>query len=203
MGAALIGNMDHFSLNRADLHDWSEERIRKEGIAGTNRELAAYIRAGYVLAPVDKRLTDDDIAVMSMAEIAKVVCEKHGISVAQLKGPNRAQAYVNARREFVVIAYKQKNRSSTAIGRFLGDRDHSTVLHLLRTAGEHEDVQRNNLTKTHCKHGHEFTIENTYLTKDGFRNCRACRNNRRDARNKKRAKARREEEWREARSLSS
>jgi hypothetical protein len=28
--------------------------------------------------------------------------------------------------------------------------------------------------KTHCVHGHEFTPENTYITKDGARGCRTC-----------------------------
>lgn len=28
--------------------------------------------------------------------------------------------------------------------------------------------------KTHCKHGHEFTPENTYVNKNGHRLCRAC-----------------------------
>lgn len=28
--------------------------------------------------------------------------------------------------------------------------------------------------RTHCVHGHEFTPENTYVTKEGWRNCRAC-----------------------------
>lgn len=28
--------------------------------------------------------------------------------------------------------------------------------------------------KTHCKHGHEFTPENTHRKKDGSRNCRQC-----------------------------
>jgi hypothetical protein len=35
--------------------------------------------------------------------------------------------------------------------------------------------------KTHCKHGHEFTPENTYLSKRGLttiRNCRACQRTR-------------------------
>lgn len=27
---------------------------------------------------------------------------------------------------------------------------------------------------THCKRGHEFTIENTYTCKSGFRHCRIC-----------------------------
>ena len=31
-----------------------------------------------------------------------------------------------------------------------------------------------NAAKTHCKHGHEFTPENTYRTKKGSRACREC-----------------------------
>lgn len=32
-----------------------------------------------------------------------------------------------------------------------------------------------NARKTHCVHGHEFTPENTRVTPEGFRVCRACR----------------------------
>ena len=39
---------------------------------------------------------------------------------------------------------------------------------LRRGRGEHSGG------KTHCKHGHEFTPANTYITKAGYRNCRAC-----------------------------
>lgn len=30
--------------------------------------------------------------------------------------------------------------------------------------------------RTHCKRGHEFTPENTYVSKQGFRQCRECHN---------------------------
>ena len=30
-------------------------------------------------------------------------------------------------------------------------------------------------TKTHCKSGHEFTVENTYYTKEGWKQCKICR----------------------------
>ena len=29
-------------------------------------------------------------------------------------------------------------------------------------------------SKTHCKRGHRFTVENTYYTPDGHRRCRTC-----------------------------
>lgn len=32
--------------------------------------------------------------------------------------------------------------------------------------------------RTHCKYGHEFTAENTRLTREGWRDCRACRRQR-------------------------
>jgi hypothetical protein len=31
-----------------------------------------------------------------------------------------------------------------------------------------------NLAKTHCIHGHEFTLENTYVNRRGWRSCRRC-----------------------------
>lgn len=40
------------------------------------------------------------------------------------------------------------------------------------------DMVRNgnhfNAAKTHCKHGHEFTPENTYIRPSGYRTCRTC-----------------------------
>lgn len=40
-------------------------------------------------------------------------------------------------------------------------------------------------SRTHCRNGHEFTEENTYVTKEGWRNCRLCHATRQRARNAK------------------
>lgn len=37
---------------------------------------------------------------------------------------------------------------------------------------------RRNSKKTHCPKGHEYTEENTYLTKQGWRQCKTCKANR-------------------------
>lgn len=34
-----------------------------------------------------------------------------------------------------------------------------------------------NAAKTHCQHGHEFTSENTWVSKRGYRTCRICHRN--------------------------
>jgi hypothetical protein len=39
-----------------------------------------------------------------------------------------------------------------------------------------------NSNKTHCPHGHEYTKENTYLSKSGSRHCRQCHKLRESAR---------------------
>lgn len=41
--------------------------------------------------------------------------------------------------------------------------------------GRGPDVQRaRHAAQTHCKHGHEFTPENTRITARGYRRCREC-----------------------------
>jgi hypothetical protein len=43
-----------------------------------------------------------------------------------------------------------------------------------------------NAKRTHCKHGHEFTPENTYRWRGKMRTCRACNLNRVNARYRQR-----------------
>lgn len=37
-----------------------------------------------------------------------------------------------------------------------------------------ESLKKRSSAQTHCKRGHEFTKENTYVCKRGIRNCRTC-----------------------------
>lgn len=45
----------------------------------------------------------------------------------------------------------------------------------LEPVSRKENLRRSPLVnKTHCKSGHEFTFENTWIEKNGARHCRAC-----------------------------
>lgn len=71
----------------------------------------------------------------SMAAILAGVATKHGLTVAEMKGPGRARRVAWPRQEAMWLIYLTGRYSRPQIGRFLGNRDHTTVLHGCR---EHE-----------------------------------------------------------------
>lgn len=70
----------------------------------------------------------------TMNEIAVEVLARHpGVSMAEVKGPRRNRIVVAARMEIAYEIYTQRGDASyPAIGRFLGGRDHTTILHSVR-----------------------------------------------------------------------
>lgn len=64
-----------------------------------------------------------------MQEIAEAVCQSHGIGMKDLLGRSRLKNLVWARQEFMWIACKQPHLSTVQIGRYLGGRDHSTIVY--------------------------------------------------------------------------
>ena len=68
----------------------------------------------------------------SLASLVCTVAERHGITMAAMRGDSRAHRFVVARRELAQEATAAGFGSPT-IGRAL-NRDHSTVLHHLKTA---------------------------------------------------------------------
>lgn len=55
-----------------------------------------------------------------------------------------------------------------------------------------EDRERHRKRKTHCRHGHEFTPENSYFSPAGVRSCRTCYRERDRIRGRKRRAAKRD-----------
>lgn len=53
--------------------------------------------------------------------------------------------------------------------------DHLEIVSLVENVMRGDSQHALNARKTHCKHGHEFTSENTYVRRDrGTRACRTC-----------------------------
>lgn len=69
---------------------------------------------------------------VTMAEIAQRVAEKHRIEVGDLKGQSRKRYIAWPRQEAMHEMHAATSQSLPAIGRFLGGRDHTTVLHGVR-----------------------------------------------------------------------
>lgn len=67
----------------------------------------------------------------TMADLAAGVAARTGVALADLRGRDKHLTVVMARALFCVLAHRA-GFSSTRIGRYLGGRDHSTILHAMR-----------------------------------------------------------------------
>jgi hypothetical protein len=68
----------------------------------------------------------------SIRQIALEVVEKHGITLEELLSPRRATHIVRARQEAFWRCKQETSSSFPQIGRHLGNKDHTTVLHGIR-----------------------------------------------------------------------
>jgi chromosomal replication initiator protein len=67
----------------------------------------------------------------TMAEIVAEVAKDHGLTVEDLKGRALRQA-VSWPRQIAMAKMRLAGKSTTQIGKFFDDRDHSTVVHACR-----------------------------------------------------------------------
>lgn len=78
---------------------------------------------------------------VTMSDIAARVAEKHRLTVADLKGQSRRREFAWPRQEAMHECRAATDRSTTAIGRFFGGRDHATVIHGVRRHQERIDQE--------------------------------------------------------------
>ena len=71
-------------------------------------------------------------------ELAEAIAVEFDVSVADLKAEGRGPLLVNEARQFLCLYAIRRGISSAQIGRFLGGRDHSTILHAAKKAEEKE-----------------------------------------------------------------
>jgi chromosomal replication initiator protein len=69
-------------------------------------------------------------------EIQKVCAAHYKIDPAEMRSKRRARAVARPRQVAMYLAKKMTPRSLPEIGRIFGGRDHSTVIHAVRTIEE-------------------------------------------------------------------
>ncbi len=118
-----------------------------EGLPANARELAGALVFLEMATRVDRRaITPADVLAfvaesrqrpeIDLKRIAKVVAAQFVLKGSELKGTSRRQTVVSARGLAIYLARELTSLSLEQIGRFFGGRDHSTVLHAVRTITE-------------------------------------------------------------------
>jgi chromosomal replication initiation ATPase DnaA len=83
--------------------------------------------------PVDMIRIEPRRALIS--ELAVIVSQKYDLSVADLRGPDRHFKIAHPRQHLMLLAH-DAGHSTGKIGRYLGGRDHTTILHGIKAARE-------------------------------------------------------------------
>jgi chromosomal replication initiator protein len=68
-----------------------------------------------------------------IGRVIEVVAQHEGVSAETMLSPLRTREAVAARRKALYLAYRMSGKSLPEIGRRFGGRDHTTVLHAVRT----------------------------------------------------------------------
>ena len=85
---------------------------------------------------VVKRAVKTDDMPLTVDDIIDRVCRHYEVTPAMVKGKSRKQEIVLARQLSMYLADKYTNIPATRIGKLVGNRDHSTVLHSISKIAE-------------------------------------------------------------------
>lgn len=111
----------------------------------SNRELIGLLlRAAAICKLTDERPESALAEVLSnrrgrasrvtLEEISRAVCRRLGLSLREVRSPRRARPLAQARHLIAHLAHRYAGFSLPVIGRALGGRDHTTILHSVRKA---------------------------------------------------------------------
>ena len=76
---------------------------------------------------------------LSVEDIQRIVCNHYSIPEDQIRAKNRKKEIALARQISMYLAKKMTNHSFKTIGLHFGGRDHSTVIHAIKTI---EDLKK-------------------------------------------------------------
>lgn len=78
---------------------------------------------------VIKRAVKIDDKPLTIDDILEKVCEHYNVTLAQVNSRSRKQDFVKARQVSMYLAQKYTRMPASRIGKLVGNRDHSTVIH--------------------------------------------------------------------------
>lgn len=132
--------IEHFAKIRQILLQGAAVELLAESLAVSPRELQAAVlqlealaRQGHQSLNVDvaRRFLSQDTPRphISLDEITRAVARQFGVSTKELRSRVRSQGVVAPRQCAMFLARELTDDSLQRIGKYFGDRDHSTVLH--------------------------------------------------------------------------
>jgi hypothetical protein len=74
-----------------------------------------------------------------VARIQKTVAEYYGIPLIEMTSARRSRVVARPRQVAMYLARELTRHSLPVIGKLFGDRDHTTVIHAIRTIGEMDE----------------------------------------------------------------
>lgn len=103
----------------------SKTKTPAPAVDTTAKLIAKYL---YVYTP------QGPIGMAETKQLVAAIAKRHGVTFSDIMGPCRRAKIVAARFEAIVaVAQLRHTWSLPQIGRFFGDRDHTTILHAIRT----------------------------------------------------------------------
>lgn len=119
--------------NRKRLQAEEAERARQEEEAERNAPAEAQLSA--------MSFEELERSTPKMEDVLRAVCVKHGLTRMEISSKSRSKRLFIARQEFWYLCAKLTLKSYPDIARHLG-RDHTTVLHGIRSHGKRNGIER-------------------------------------------------------------
>lgn len=113
-------------------HDGEALKTALAATAGLLAHVYGHAEAASILRNVARALEPHKPASAKMREICGAVAEKYSLAVDDLRGPSQRDRFSLPRQEAMYEMWLTGWWSLPQIGRFLGGRHHTTVLHGVR-----------------------------------------------------------------------
>ena len=72
---------------------------------------------------------EESTKVLTLDEVVEAVCSHYKVTVAAVNSKSRKREYVEARQVAMYLAQKLIKMPASRVGKLIGNRDHSTVIH--------------------------------------------------------------------------